>query len=80
MSSLKALQALMHEKYGLDESALDPHASLSQLGVDSLALVEFLFEVEERFHIDVEDANMKVDTLAGLALEIDRILASKSVS
>ena len=78
MSSLKALQELMQVKYGIDESALDPHASLSGMGVDSLALVEFLFAVEDHFHIDVDDANLKVDTLAGLAAEIDKILAAKS--
>ena len=37
MSSLKELQDLIQEKYGLDPSTLDPHASMRGSGIDSLA-------------------------------------------
>lgn len=80
MSSLKELQELIHEKYGIEPSALDPHASMREKGVDSLALVEFLFAVEDHFHIDMPDADSKIDTLAELALVVDKILASKTPS
>ena len=80
MSSLKELQVLIHEKYGLDESMLDPQASLSEKGVDSLALVEFLFTIEDHFHIEIGDANLKIDTLAELASVIDKILAAEAAS
>ena len=49
MSSLNELQSLIQEKYGIEPSALDPHASMREKGLDSLALVEFLFAVEDRF-------------------------------
>ena len=78
MSSLKELQDLIHEKYGIEPSALDPHASMRDKGVDSLALVEFLFTVEEHFHIDMPDADSKIDTLAELADVVDRTLAAKT--
>ena len=80
MSSLQALQALIHEKYGIEQSALDPHASMRETGVDSLALVEFLFAVEDHFQIDMPDADSKVDTLADLAVVVDRVLASKTTA
>ena len=80
MSSLKELQELIHEKYGIEPSALDPHASMREKGVDSLALVEFLFAVEDHFHIDMPDADSKIDTLAELALVVDKTLASKTPS
>jgi acyl carrier protein len=69
---------LIHEKYGIEESALDPHASMREKGVDSLALVEFLFAIEDHFHIDMPDADSNVDTLAELAVVVDKILASKT--
>jgi aryl carrier-like protein len=47
MSSLKDLQDLIQEKYGIEPAALDPHASIRGAGLDSLALVEFLFAVED---------------------------------
>jgi acyl carrier protein len=78
MSSLNELQDLIHEKYGIAQAELDPHASMRDKGVDSLALVEFLFAVEDHFHIDMPDADSKVDTLADLAVVVDRILAAKT--
>lgn len=78
MSSLKELQQLIHEKYGIEESALDPHASMRDKGIDSLALIEFLFAVEEYFHIDMPDMDSKIDTLAELAVVVDKALAAKT--
>lgn len=78
MSSLQELQELIHQKYGIEQSALDPHASMREKGIDSLALVEFLFAVEDHFHIDMPDADSNIDTLAELAVVVDKILASKT--
>jgi acyl carrier protein len=75
MSSLPELQALIKEKYDLDPSKLDPHASLRESGVDSLALVEFLFEVEDRYQISVPDEHSNIDSLAELAEVIDKLRA-----
>ncbi|HEX3140767.1 MAG TPA: acyl carrier protein [Rhizobacter sp.] len=76
MSSLKELQDLIQEKYGIDPAELDPNASMRDKGLDSLALVEFLFAVEDHFHISMPDADSNVDTLAELALVVDRVRAA----
>ena len=56
MSSLKELQDLIHEKYGIEPSKLDPHASMRETGgLDSLALAEFLFAIEDHFGITMPD-------------------------
>lgn len=78
MSSLVALQDLIKEKYGLEAVALDPHAPFGDKGLDSLALVEFLFVVEERFGITMPDSQTNVTTLAELAKVVDKLLAKKS--
>jgi acyl carrier protein len=72
-TTLKELQNLIQEKYGLDASQVDPLASLRASGVDSLALVEFIFDVEDRMGINVPDDNPNIDTLAALAEAIDRV-------
>jgi acyl carrier protein len=74
MSSLKVLQDLIHEKYGIEAAALDPHASMRDKGFDSLTLVEFVFAIEDHFSISItdDDAN-SVDTLAGLAAVVDKV-------
>lgn len=77
MSSLEELQSLIHHKYGLDPSQLDPNASMREAGIDSLALVEFLFEVEDRFKVSME-SNPGIDTLADLARLIDELRAAQT--
>jgi acyl carrier protein len=78
MSSLKELQALIQEKYDLDPSKLDPDAPILDNGVDSLALVEFLFEVEDKFGIAIPDSNAHIETLTELATLVDRLRAEKA--
>ena len=77
MSSLAELQQLIHKKYGIEPSALDPNASMREHGIDSLALVEFLFDVEDTFKVSLE-SNPDIDTLAELARLIDELLASQA--
>jgi acyl carrier protein len=77
-STLKELQDLIQEKYGLDASQVDAHASLRASGVDSLALVEFIFDIEDRMGITVPDDNPNIDTLAELAEAIDRVRANSA--
>jgi acyl carrier protein len=77
MSSLKELQDLIQEKYGIPPSELDPQASMREKGLDSLALAEFIFEIEDRFGIEVPDDNPNIDTLAELAALVDQVRAAK---
>jgi acyl carrier protein len=79
MSSLKELQDLIHEKYGIDPSKLDPHASMRETGgLDSLALAEFLFAIEDHFGITMPDEDANIDTLAELAQLVDKVRAAKT--
>lgn len=80
MSSLKELQDLIHEKYGIEASALDPHASMREKGFDSLALAEFVFAIEDRFSIAMPDDDPKIDTLADLAAVVDSIRATQTTT
>jgi acyl carrier protein len=78
MSSLKDLQELIQEKFGIDPAELDPHASMREKGVDSLALVELLFAIEDRFGISMSDEDSSIDTLADLAVAVDRIRSKQA--
>ena len=78
MSSLKQLQDLIQEKYKIDPATLDPDASMLDQGVDSLALAEFLFDIEDHFGITFPDVRTDVNSLAGLARIIDEIKATET--
>jgi len=77
MSSLKELQDLVAEKYGIAPTELQADASMREHGLDSLTLAEFLFEVEERLQVSLSDAASSIDTLSGLAEVIDGIRVSQ---
>lgn len=80
MSSLKELQDLIHEKYGLEGAALDPDTSMKETGLDSLALAEFLFSVEDHFAITLPDEDPDIDTLRKLADLVDKVRSAKAAS
>ncbi len=77
MSSLTELQDLIHKKYGLEGDALDPDKTMADAGLDSLAIAEFLFDVEDHFGITLPDDDPNVDTLRKLGDLVDRACAGK---
>lgn len=77
MSSLQELQELIQKKYKIDPATIDPDTSMLDQGIDSLALAEFLFDIEEHFGIELPDVRPDVNSLAGLAQFIDEIRAAK---
>jgi acyl carrier protein len=80
MSSLPELQAIILDKFGIDATQLDVNASIRGTGMDSLALVEFLFEIEDRMGLSVPEEYNHIDTLAELAVVIDKLRAEKTAS
>jgi len=78
MGSLQDLQNIIRDKYHLDPATLDPHLPMREQGLDSLAVAEFLFEVEDRLGLTLPDSHMEIDTLAGLAELIDTLRAKQA--
>jgi acyl carrier protein len=78
MGSLQDLQNIIRDKYNIDPATLDARVPMREQGLDSLAVAEFLFEVEDRLGLTLPDSHMEVDTLAGLAELIDSIRAKQA--
>lgn len=53
---------------------LDPHASMRENGLDSLALAEFLFEVEDRMGLTLPNDHANQNSLAALVDDNGRSL------
>jgi acyl carrier protein len=47
------VQTIAAKKYSLDPSVITPESTLESLGLDSLDLIELLFDVEDEFHIRI---------------------------
>lgn len=80
MSTLEELRKLIQEKFGVDPALLEADTSLQASGLDSLALVEYLFVVEDHFGVSLVDLQDGVDTLAKLADIVDRLKAEKAAT
>ena len=78
MSSYSFLAEALTEKYGIEESRIQPDATLTDLGLDSLSVVEFVFDLEEEFGIEVSEEDADFKTLGEAAALVDRLVAAKS--
>jgi acyl carrier protein len=78
MSTLEIVQDILIGKFALDRTKLTPDAELSQLGIDSLAVLELLFDIEDRFGLKIkEDTPNSLMTLQDVVLYIDALLTQR---
>ncbi|HUW38907.1 MAG TPA: phosphopantetheine-binding protein [Rhodocyclaceae bacterium] len=76
MSTLEKIQQLMRERLGLAEEQVQPGQSLEAIGIDSLAIVEFMFDLEDEFGVRLTDERTPVSSVQDIADIIDRALAN----
>jgi len=75
------VQALLVEKYNLPPGDITPQSTLESLGLDSLDLIELLFEVEDAFNIRVPQeggAALRSATVQEIADSVDRVMAENA--
>lgn len=77
MSAYSYLAEVLVDKYDVDKDKIRPEATLTDLGLDSLMVVEFLFDVEDEFNIEVPDDRAEFETLAEAATLIDELIEAK---
>ena len=62
------------------DGTLDLSESLDHLGLDSMEVVALIFDIEEKFNIEIPvNANMDIEskTLGDLIQAVDRLVAAK---
>ena len=80
MSTLSIVQEMLVAEFELASEQVAPESKLAELGIDSLATLEFLFKLEERFHLDLNSDPTPVETVGDIASEVDRLLAAKGAA
>ena len=78
MSTLATVQEMLKAEFDLSAEQVAPESKLADLGIDSLATLEFLFKLEEHFALDLNSDPTPVETVADIASEVDRLLAQKA--
>ena len=76
-----AISSVLADKFKVDADKVRPESTLEQLGLDSLALMEFVFAVEDRFDVRIPEERLDPRqagiTLEHLAALIDEAVATK---
>jgi acyl carrier protein len=73
---MNELLGLIQKAYDIDPASIDPHQPLADFGLDSLALAELMFNIEDHFGIDYPESRANVHTLAELAQVVDEVRGS----
>lgn len=77
MSSLATIQRMMVEQFDLKLEQLTPSAELASLGVDSLSIVEFMFNLEDELSIKFGDERMDFKTVQDVANIVDQLVVAQ---
>ena len=77
MTPYACLAQVLSEKYDVAQEAISPEATLEELGLDSLTVVEFLFDVEDEFGIEVPEERATFQTLAEAAALVDELIQAQ---
>jgi len=81
-STFAAISSILVESFDVDATVVTAETALAELGLDSLALMEFVFAVEDRFDVRIPedrlDPRQAGVTLAQLATLIDDAVAAKA--
>lgn len=68
------LANLFAETFGIAKEQLLPGATLESLGLDALAVIEFLFQIEDQFHIQIPDQSNPPRTLDEMVQLIEPLM------
>jgi acyl carrier protein len=78
MDTLIRIKQLAAKQFGVDVDSIDENVPISQLGIDSLGFLEFMFELEDAFGFPIPQESVQhVTTLQELATAVDELIAAK---
>lgn len=76
-TTLERLTQLFIAKFEFTLEGLKPSTTLEYLGLDSLDMVEFLFDIENEFAISIPDREFKVTTIQDMVDAVNRFISEQ---
>jgi acyl carrier protein len=77
-TTFDALKEIMVRDYELSPDSLTPETPLEEIDIDSLAVIELMFALEDEFDVIAEDAAAgDYTTLGDIADYIDELIAER---
>jgi acyl carrier protein len=80
MSTFERFANILTGKFSVVPGVITPEAKLEDLGLDSLDLIEVIFEVEETFEIRIPQdggSALKTVTVQDIVTSIDELIAAE---
>lgn len=77
MSSYSYIAEWLVEKLDVNQELIRPEATLSDLGIDSLSVVELVFDLEDKYGIEVPEEKVDFNTLGEAAAMVDELVEAK---
>jgi len=81
MSTIDALREILHANFDIAPERLEPDTPLADLQIDSLAVIEVLFAVEEKFGVTVPSApassQQSMRTFGDIVAYVDGLIAEQ---
>jgi len=78
-TTLERLKQLFIAKFDFNIEELKPTTTLEYLGLDSLDMVEFMFDIENEFKIKIPDQEFKVTTIQEIVEAVDRFISEQRI-
>ncbi|MGD0661189.1 MAG: phosphopantetheine-binding protein [Syntrophorhabdales bacterium] len=73
-TTLKKLQRLFIDHFDYKIEELTAATTLENLGLDSLDIIEFMFDIENEFNIRIPERQFKVTTIQEMVDALDRFI------
>ncbi len=77
MELLPKIQSMLQKQFGLTPEQVHPEQLLSELGIESLSVIEFMFELENEFAIEISEEGEPPRTVADLVTLVGEAVAKK---
>jgi len=78
VSTVAIVQELIAASAEVPVETLDPNRPLEELKVDSLTVLEVMFDIEDKFKIKMPDERVPIKTIQDIADLVDRLVAQQS--
>jgi len=78
MSTLSVIQQMIAESAEVPIESLEPNRPLKEIDVDSLTVLEVMFDLEDKFKIKMPEERVPIHTVQDIADLVDRLVAEQS--
>ena len=76
-TTLERLRQLFIARFDYQYEDLTATTTLENLGLDSLDIVEFMFDIEDEFNIRIPDREFKVTTIQDMVDAVDQFISKQ---